>query len=92
METEAELNALILDVTLRIKEQYPELSKYIEEMRDTIPDEKDPGITTAQLRAYYDSLNAMLMQYAVGRSHDIAKKRKPRRTRLPAGTKTKYSW
>lgn len=63
METEKELNALILGITLKIKDKHPELSKYIEEMPVTIPDTKDPEITLKNLRSYYDSLNALLTKY-----------------------------
>ncbi|MEK6614983.1 MAG: hypothetical protein AABZ32_02560 [Bacteroidota bacterium] len=60
IETEKELNAKILKITMKIKDQYPELSKYIEEMSVTIPDEKYPEITLKNLKAYYDSLNSLL--------------------------------
>ena len=63
METKISLNAKILKITMTIKEQYPELYKYIEEMRATIPDEKNPEITIKNLQTYYDSLNSMLSNY-----------------------------
>lgn len=63
MEAEKELNAKILKVTMTIKEQHPELSKYIEEMPVTIPDEKHPEITLKILQAYYDSLNSIVDKY-----------------------------
>ena len=62
-KTENDLNADILKITMRIKDQYPELSKYVDEMTVVIPDEKDPGITLRNLRSYYDSLSAMLNKY-----------------------------
>lgn len=62
-ETEKELNSKILKITMMITEQYPELSKYLEEMPVTIPDEKNPEITRKNLNAYYDSLNSMLNKY-----------------------------
>ena len=65
METENELNDKILKITMIIKDQYPELSKYIEEMPVTIPDEKDPEITRRGLRTYYDSLKAVLNKYTL---------------------------
>jgi hypothetical protein len=43
-DAENELNEKILKITMRIKEQYPELSKYLNEMPITIPDEKDPEV------------------------------------------------
>jgi hypothetical protein len=63
METENELNAKILKITMTIREKHPELSKYLEEMTETIPDEKNPEITLKGLREYYDSLNSMLSKY-----------------------------
>lgn len=63
VETEKELNSNILKITMRIKDQFPELSKYLEEMPVTIPDEKHPKINSENLQAYYDSLNSMLNKY-----------------------------
>lgn len=63
VEAEKDLNAKILKITMTISEKYPELSKYIEEMPETIPDEKDPEITKKNLKGYYDSLNTMLNKY-----------------------------
>lgn len=62
-EAEKDLNSKILEITLKIKDRYPELSKYIEEMPVTIPDEKTPEITQKNLKAYYDSLNDVLSKY-----------------------------
>ena len=64
-ETEKELNSKILKITMFIKDLYPELSKYIEEMNETIPDEKNPEITLKNLRTYYDSLDMMLNKYTL---------------------------
>jgi len=63
METEKDLNDKILKITMTIKEKYPELSKYLEEMQETIPDEKNPEITLKNLQTYYESLNSMLKKY-----------------------------
>ena len=57
------LNAKILKVTLRIREQYPELIKYLEEVTDTIPCKKDPEITLKNLNAYYETIQTMLNEY-----------------------------
>lgn len=63
INAENEWNEKILKITLRIKDQYPELSKYITEMPETIPDEKDPEVSLKILKAYYESLNSMLNKY-----------------------------
>lgn len=60
---EKELNSKILKITMLILEKYPELYKYIEEMPETIPDERDPEVTLKNLKAYYDSLYSMLNKY-----------------------------
>jgi hypothetical protein len=65
METEKDLNSKILKITMTINDQYPELSKYLEEMPVTIPVEKNPEITLNNLKAYYDSLHSMLSKYTV---------------------------
>ena len=62
-ETEKDLNEKILKITMKIKDKYPELSKYIEEMPETIPDDKHPKITPNNLKSYYDSLNSALNKY-----------------------------
>ena len=69
-EAEKDLNSGILKITMKIKEQYPELYKYIEEMPVTIPDEKHPEITLQNLKIYYDSLNSILNKYIL--EHPIA--------------------
>ena len=62
-DIEKDLNAKILKITLTIKEQYPELMEYLNEMPMTVPTEKNPEITIKNLNAYYDSLNAVLTKY-----------------------------
>lgn len=68
---EAELNLKILNITMTIKEHYPELSKYIEEMEVTIPDEKNPHITPKNLKTYYESLSSMLTKYILEHSSNV---------------------
>lgn len=63
MKTEEELNADILRITLAMKSQFPELSKYIEEMPVTIPDVNNPEITLKNLKEYYDSLENIFKKY-----------------------------
>lgn len=62
-DAEADLNSKILKITLTINEQYTELSKYIEEMPVTIPNEENPDITLNNLKTYYESLSLMLNKY-----------------------------
>lgn len=73
MESEKELNAKILDITMIIQEKYPELSKYLGEMPVTIPNKESPEINSKNLREYFDSLTSILENYV--------------REHLPEGTK-----
>jgi hypothetical protein len=62
-DTEKDLNAKILKITLMIKEQYPELSKYLEEMPVTVPNVENPHIELDNLKKYFNSLTAILDRY-----------------------------
>ncbi len=72
METEKELNSKILEITMNIQREYPELTKYLSEMPETIPDEKDHDITIKSLKTYYDSLSVLVNDYK--QTHTSAKK------------------
>ena len=67
MDEENELNLKILNLSLLIKLQSPELSKYLDEMPVTIPDENHPKINLAALSSYYDSLNLIWNNYLMNR-------------------------
>ncbi len=62
-DVENEWNEKILKITMKIKEQYPELSKFLNEMQVTIPDEKDPEVTVKNLKVYFESLTSLLNKY-----------------------------
>ncbi|HRI33698.1 MAG TPA: hypothetical protein PLD02_08090 [Saprospiraceae bacterium] len=66
MISEGELNAEILRVTLMIHTEYPELSKFIEEMPVTIPNVDQPEINISILSDYLDSLNSLIFHYKEG--------------------------
>ena len=57
------INEKILKLTMTIKDKHPELTKYIEELPVTIPDEKHPLINIEHLQNYYESLNSLLTKY-----------------------------
>jgi hypothetical protein len=63
MKTEQELYAAILKITMKIKVQFPELSKYILEMPETIPNVESPKMNCNVLQEYYDSLCFLLKDY-----------------------------
>ncbi|PKP32218.1 MAG: hypothetical protein CVT99_05600 [Bacteroidetes bacterium HGW-Bacteroidetes-16] len=73
-QLEKDLNEKILKITMRIKDHYPELSKYLEEMPVTVPSENDPEITLNQLKSYYESLNSFLQKYNVDSPKDEERK------------------
>lgn len=57
------LNKKILDLTLKIKALNPELSKYIDEIPVSIPNEETPEIMDSNLKAYYETLGSILANY-----------------------------
>lgn len=63
METEDEINAKILKITMVIQENYPELSKYLNEMPITIPVDSRPEVNVKNLQKYYDSLVTLFRKY-----------------------------
>lgn len=63
-EIETDLNARIMEITQEIRDNYPELIKYLDEMPVTIPDEDDPEINVRNLQSYYDSLQSVVDKYA----------------------------
>jgi hypothetical protein len=72
MKTEKELNEKILKITLLMKTEYPELSKYLLEMPETIPDVKNPEMNTKVLKEYLNSLKEILDKYAPNHNIDIS--------------------
>lgn len=71
MKTERELDTAILEITMKIKEQFPELSKYILEMPVTIPNVESPEMSRKALQDYYDSLEIMLKDYIENQNKTI---------------------
>ena len=65
MQAIEEINQRILLKTLDIETNYPELSKYIEEMPVTMPDLENPQVTLQNLKEYYHSLNTLATNYAL---------------------------
>jgi hypothetical protein len=63
METEEELNAKIIKITMVIHDNYPELSKYLNEMPVTIPIDNHPEVNIKNLQKYYDSLITWFRNY-----------------------------
>lgn len=63
MKTEKELNDAILKITLKIQNDYPELSKYLSEIPVTIPNISNPEINNKALTNYYESLENIVEKY-----------------------------
>lgn len=63
METEEAINAKIFKVTMVIQENYPELSKYLNEMPITIPIDSRPEVNVQHLQKYYDTLVSLFRNY-----------------------------
>jgi len=60
---EMNLNVKILEVTMKIRYHYPELSKYLDEVPVSIPAGKDQEIKLNHLKEYYESLSSILNKY-----------------------------
>ena len=63
MTSEKEINEKIMTITMKIQKEFPELSKYLNELPVTIPIENDPEINTRVLIDYYESLAKLLSTY-----------------------------
>lgn len=62
-KVEKELNKKIIEITNKIRQNYPELLKYLDEMPETIPSEEDPDINHKALSNYYESLVDLVEEY-----------------------------
>jgi len=65
MKTEKEINEAILEITTKIRNEYPELIKYLSEMPVTIPDVDHPEVTIKILSDYQESLENLLKKYSL---------------------------
>lgn len=64
MESQNGLNKEILITTTKIQEEFPELTKYLDEMPVPCSDMTVSGINPKNLTEYYDTLNELLNSYA----------------------------
>jgi len=64
METFKEINKEIIELSQQIREKSPELTKYLEELTVSIPDEEK--INLKSLSEYRDTLKNMLQKYKKG--------------------------
>lgn len=68
MKSAKELNENILRITETIRNEFPELMPFLNEMNITIPDLAMPEIDNKVLTDYYNSLKNLLMKYAPNHS------------------------
>lgn len=73
MEAVGELNNRILKTTMTIRKDYPELSKYLLEMPETIPGIENPEMNKKVLNEYLNSLKEILDKYVPNHGVDIQK-------------------
>jgi hypothetical protein len=71
MKSEQELNKNILDITMKIKNEYPELSKYLTEMPITLPTNVEEQSQVKMLESYYNSLQQIILKYGVSHKKSI---------------------
>lgn len=69
MKTEKELTENISKLTMVIRDEFPELIKFLNEMPETIPDVEHPEINTKILQDYFNSLKSVLLKYAPNHNH-----------------------
>ncbi len=69
MKTEKELTENISKITMVIRDEFPELIKFLNEMPETIPDVEHPEINTKILQNYFNSLKNLLLKYAPNHNH-----------------------
>lgn len=63
MKTEEEINTKIMRITMVIQENYPELSKFLNEMPITVPIDNNPEVNVRNLEIYYESLVNLFRKY-----------------------------
>jgi hypothetical protein len=63
MKTEKQLNADILNITLKIADTFPELSKFIAETPVQKAERVEIGVSLNSLNDYYDSLETLFQHY-----------------------------
>lgn len=64
MKKVAKLEQDILNITMKINNEFPELSKYIKEMPINVAENKKDAINIKSLQGYYDSLVGLLAGYS----------------------------
>lgn len=64
MKTKNDLEQKIIEITMKIHREFPELSKYISEMPENFSEKVGPQISTNNFKTYHNSLEEVLNEYA----------------------------
>jgi hypothetical protein len=64
MKTKAELERDIINITIKMQREFPELSKYIAEMPSFFEGQEDSYLRTKNFIEYYNSLEQILKEYS----------------------------
>ncbi len=81
MKTETDLEKEIIHITMKIHMEYPELSKYLEEMPINVSENED-AINNNNMKEYYNSLVELLAEYS--KTHEANKeKNTPEKLKFP---------
>jgi hypothetical protein len=64
MKTKTDLEKEIINITMKINMEYPELSKYIKEMPVNISENDTDAINMKNMKEYYNSLVELLTEYS----------------------------
>lgn len=64
MKSQKNLNDIIFLTTIKIQEEFPELTKYLDEMPEHFLSITGKGIHNKELKDYLESLNNLLKTYA----------------------------
>lgn len=65
MKTEEQLNQEILETTTMIRNEYPELIKYLDETPLAIPVDNSPDVNNKALVDYAQSLKNIIIKYGL---------------------------
>lgn len=64
MKTKTELEKKIVDITMKIHEEFPELVKYISEIPENLSGKESRQMSTKSFKEYYNSLEEVVSEYA----------------------------
>ncbi len=64
MKTEAEVIRDIINITEKIRNEYPELLKYLEEMPNYSSEYQSDAVNTKNSQEYYNSLVDLVAKYS----------------------------